>query len=80
MCNFGVANWQTKFDAFARQGWKWTSVRVQLAAFLVLRNECAHTGNSSSVPTPSTVDGNCDLIMALSETIVDVLEDHLKGL
>jgi hypothetical protein len=80
LCNFGVESWVEKFNSFASPPWNWNTVRVHLTSFLALRNECAHTGNSSAIPSPSSIEGHCEMIGAISDTIAKVLEEHLRVL
>lgn len=44
------------------------------------RNECAHSGSVASLPSPSQLLGQCDLLEVLGESIVEVLEDHLGAI
>jgi len=55
------------------------SIITQLTSFLAVRNECAHTGTASSIPTPSDIRGYCTFLLKLALGIVETLEDHLAS-
>jgi len=50
---------------------------LRLTSFMETRNECAHTGSASKVPTTTDVQGYCDLIEQLGNGIVTVFQNIL---
>jgi RiboL-PSP-HEPN len=77
LLNFGVENVSDKFNQFANPGWAWNNCSAQLASFMAVRHECAHTGSSSTSFVPTNIQSYCDLIENISETIVKLLDNHL---
>lgn len=55
-------------------------VLASLRSFILLRNECAHTGRTVHVPAPSELRDFCDLLDALGGALVSLLEQHLNDL
>jgi hypothetical protein len=53
------------------------NLSLRLRSFMEIRNECAHTGSASNVPTASEVRGSCDLIEQLGVGIVTVFQNAL---
>ncbi len=47
---------------------------IPLLSFMEVRNECAHTGSSSNVPTTSDIQGYCDLVEQTASGTVLVLQ------
>jgi hypothetical protein len=54
------------------------NLSIRLRSFMEIRNECAHTGSASKVPTTSEVRGFCDLIEQLGKGMVDVFQNTLR--
>lgn len=54
------------------------SLRTELESMITVRNECAHTGTSRVIPTPSTLRGYCTLLNDISVGLVTVLELTLR--
>lgn len=50
---------------------------LRLTSFMEIRNECAHTGSATKVPTTTEVHAFCDLIEQLGQGIVDIFQDIL---
>ncbi|HYW43994.1 MAG TPA: HEPN domain-containing protein [Bryobacteraceae bacterium] len=50
---------------------------IRLRSFIEVRNECAHTGSSSKVPTTSDIQDYCDLVEQTANGIVLVLQTVL---
>jgi hypothetical protein len=50
---------------------------LRLTSFMEIRNECAHTGSASKVPTTTEVQGFCDLIEETGKGIVAVFTNIL---
>lgn len=57
-----------------------TTIDASLTSFRSIRNECAHTGTATQIPTPSDIRDYCDLLQRVASGIVDILEAHLGGL
>jgi hypothetical protein len=53
------------------------NLSLRLRSFMEIRNECAHTGSASKVPTTNEVGGFCDLIEQLGKGMVTVFQDTL---
>jgi hypothetical protein len=53
------------------------TLAIGLKSFMEVRNECAHTGKATNVPTTTDVRGYCELIEQLGTGIVAVFEDAL---
>jgi hypothetical protein len=49
---------------------------LALGSFIAIRNECAHTGGSTSPLTPVDIIDYADMIEALSENLVALVLDH----
>lgn len=56
------------------------SLDLRLDSFMALRNECAHTGTATSVPTPPEIRNNCDFLERIAEQIVNILEARLAAI
>lgn len=56
------------------------ALTTALNNLITIRNECAHTGWVATLPAPSDLLGYCDLVEAIAEAIVEVLEDHLLAI
>jgi hypothetical protein len=54
------------------------TLKTRLDNFLLLRHECAHSGMSTTIPTPSEIRDICILLDKIAGAIVDVLEDHVQ--
>jgi RiboL-PSP-HEPN len=54
-------------------------MEAQLESFLAVRNECAHTGRATAIPTPSDIRGHANFLSSLARGIVYALEDHLAS-
>jgi RiboL-PSP-HEPN len=52
------------------------TIHAQLDSFIAVRNECAHSGIPTSIPTPSEVSGYCDLLEAVGDGITSALSAH----
>lgn len=57
--------------------WSGTTLNTMLADLLAKRNECAHTGRVSPVPTGSDLLDYADMLHALGTGFVTALEDQL---
>jgi hypothetical protein len=55
------------------------TLETQLESFLAVRNECAHTGKATVIPTPGDIRGYTAFFAKLSRGIVNILEDHLAS-
>ncbi len=55
------------------------TLEASLKSFILIRNQCAHSGSASKVPTPSDVRDYCALVQTISTGIVSILEKHLRG-
>jgi hypothetical protein len=53
------------------------TMQTQLDSFVAVRNECAHTGRATTIPTPSDIRGYAGFLSSLGRGIVYTLEDHL---
>jgi hypothetical protein len=53
------------------------NLSLRLRSFMEIRNECAHTGSASKVPTTTEVQGFCDLIQELGNGIIAVFQTTL---
>jgi RiboL-PSP-HEPN len=53
---------------------------TSLRNLILLRNECAHTGHTVDVPTPSELRDFCDLLEGMASAMVGLLEQHLNEL
>jgi hypothetical protein len=71
----GLTNAWSKVAAKARM--TENTMATQLTSFLAVRNECAHRGKSSSIPTPNDIRTYCIYLTRLALGIVEALEDHL---
>ena len=78
LSRFGVQSGWDKLEVKA--GVSKQSMQTQLESLLAVRNECAHTGKATVVPSPSQIRAYCDGISVLSAAIVKVLTDHLATL
>lgn len=54
--------------------------KLKLEAFVSLRNECAHTGTATTIPSPQKILETCDDLELLSNAMVEILNDHLLTL
>jgi hypothetical protein len=61
----------------AAMGTTQNNLSLRLRSFMEIRNECAHTGSASTVPTTTDVQGYCDLIEQLGNGIVAVFQNIL---
>lgn len=52
---------------------------LSLKSFMEIRNECAHTGKATNIPTPSDVRGYCDLLQSIGEGIVAMFQNVLAA-
>jgi hypothetical protein len=52
---------------------------LRLRSFLEIRNECAHTGTATNVPTTTDVQGYCDLIEQLGTGVDAVFQNLLTN-
>jgi hypothetical protein len=73
-----------RFDV--ESGWKSLSAGVGLSeatleatltSFILIRNECAHSGTATKIPTPSDIRDYCDLLQKVASEIIAILEAHL---
>jgi hypothetical protein len=78
LSQFGVQDGWDKLEVKA--GLSKQSMQTQIESLLAVRNECAHTGKASVVPSPSQIRTYCDGISVLAVAIVSVLNDHLATL
>lgn len=62
-----------------KTGMSENTMENQLDSFLAVRNECAHTGRATVIPTPGDIRGFAMLFAKLSRGIVSILEDHLAS-
>jgi hypothetical protein len=69
-------------------GWKSLSARVglseatleaSLSSFILIRNECAHSGTATKIPTPPDIRDYCDLLQKVASEITSILEAHLAS-
>ena len=49
-------------------------LETSLSSFMLIRNECAHTGTATKIPTPSDIRAYCDLIEKISSGIAFLLK------
>ena len=57
--------------------WSENSLILSLRSFIEVRNECAHSGRASNIPTTVDVRQHCELLQETAEAIVEVLADEL---
>lgn len=50
-----------------------------LTAFILVRNECAHTGRARQVPAPASIDDYVDLLRALSLGMCRVVDKRISS-
>jgi hypothetical protein len=75
LSRFGV---KKPMDALSRHVQRTHStIHAQLDSFIAVRNECAHSGIPTAIPTPSEVSGYCDLLEAVGNGITSVLSAHV---
>jgi hypothetical protein len=55
------------------------AMEARLDSFLLVRNECAHTGTATTIPTPSDIRSYAGFLSTLARGVVRVLEDHLAS-
>ncbi len=55
------------------------TMEASLSSFILIRNQCAHSGSAAKIPTPSEIRDYCYLLQKLSTGIVSILEKHLSG-
>jgi RiboL-PSP-HEPN len=53
------------------------ALELTLKSFMAIRNECAHTGSATNIPTTTDVRGFCDFIELLGTGILAVFQDRL---
>jgi hypothetical protein len=63
----------------AKAGMTENTMANQLTSFLAVRNECAHRGKSSNIPSPNDIRTYCTYLTRLGLGIVEALEDHFIG-
>jgi RiboL-PSP-HEPN len=73
----GVKDQSSKLEA--KTGISWGIIETQLSSFLAVRNECAHTGRASNVPTPSDLRAYAIFLVRVARGIVMVLEEHFDS-
>ena len=73
--DLGVEKVTTKLNLVL--GGTYETVRLALQSFIDVRNECAHTGSSTTIPTPGDLSDYCALLLQVAEAMVDVLEHRL---
>lgn len=74
----GVEHPWKKIKATARSGL--VNMEMFLTSFIEMRNECAHSGNTTSPPTPLDLVEYGNNLTGLAEAIVGVLEVRLAEL
>jgi hypothetical protein len=52
------------------------TITTRLDSFLAVRNECAHSGIPTAIPTASEVKDYCDLLEEVADGMVSVLSAH----
>lgn len=55
------------------------TLALSLTSFMKIRNECAHTGSATNVPTTSDVRGYCKLLEDIGSGIVTVFQNALAA-
>jgi hypothetical protein len=55
------------------------TLKLNLESFLAVRNECAHTGTATTIPTPGDLRDHCAFFKVFSQGIVEVLVKHLAS-
>jgi hypothetical protein len=55
------------------------TLALSLRSFMEVRNECAHTGSATNIPTASDVRGYCKLIEDVGSGIVSVFQSALAA-
>lgn len=58
--------------------WSETALTALLTDLIAKRNECAHTGRVSPIPTSREILGFADMLAALGRGFASALEDRLK--
>ncbi|MFZ0885278.1 MAG: HEPN domain-containing protein [Candidatus Acidiferrales bacterium] len=61
----------------AAMGTTQNNLSLRLRSFMEIRNECAHTGSASKVPTTTELQGFCNLIEQIGKGVVAVFQDTL---
>jgi hypothetical protein len=74
---FNVDNGWTTLSAGA--GLSETTLEASLKSFINVRNECAHSGTATKIPTPSDIRDYCDLFEKLASGLTSILEAHLSS-
>jgi hypothetical protein len=77
LASVGLAKAWTKLSSKTKISEK--TMEAQLESFLAVRNECAHTGRATAIPTPSGIRGYANFLSSLARGIVYALEDHLAS-
>lgn len=76
LANFGIKG---AWDKLAKKAEKSpSSLQVMLESFVLIRNECAHTGTAHQIPTPSDIEGYCDIVEQIAQGVLNVLEEYLE--
>ena len=77
LSNLGIAEPANVLAAAAGISHQFMSTTLQ--SMLVMRNESAHSGQPTVVPTPSTLRSFCDLLEKIAIGLVNVLSTYLSG-
>lgn len=77
LASVGLAKAWAKLSV--KTGMSENTMEAQLESFLAVRNECAHTGRATAIPTPSDIRGHANFLSSLARGIVYTLEDHLAS-
>jgi competence ComEA-like helix-hairpin-helix protein len=71
----GVDNRHPRMDLALGGGY--AAVRLALDLFIDVRNECAHTGSATKIPSTSDLRSYCDTIERIAAAVVQVLEGRM---
>ncbi len=59
-------------------GGMYSSLKLSLASFIEVRNECAHTGTALNVPSSNDLVRYCDMLHEIATAFVNVLEKRMS--
>jgi competence ComEA-like helix-hairpin-helix protein len=76
LVSLGVSQCRKRLDQAL--GGNYPSKSLALSSFIAVRNECAHTGTASNVPTPADLRSYCDLLDEIAVAIITVLRHRLS--
>jgi RiboL-PSP-HEPN len=60
-------------------GWSETTIDAWLKSFVLIRNECAHSGTGTPAPSTNDIRGYCELLETLASGISAILNAHLAS-